>query len=178
MNPRGIFSIPTTATRRYAPLASAPRAASTAAPPEEQAFSTFRIGMPVCPSSAGDPVAGAGLGVHVRAHEQVDVAPAHLGVGQRLDQRLGAHDDRRLVLEAPERVHADALGDERVHAAPPETRYANDSTRSSSAPSSSSSNAHRAPTAIASRSSASRVVVTRSPSGSSTTPYAYGASPT
>ena len=63
-----------------------------------------------------------GLGVHVRAHEQVDVAPAQLGVGERLDQRLGAHGDGRLVLEASERVHADAIHDERVHAAPPDTR--------------------------------------------------------
>ena len=68
----------------------------------------------------GDPMAGAGARVHVGTQQQVDVPPGQLGVGQRLEQRLGAHRDRRLAFEPAERVHAHTLDHDRLaHQAPP-----------------------------------------------------------
>ena len=104
------------------------------------------IGMPVCPRIAGDPVAGAGAGVHVGHRQQVDVTPGELGVGQRLEQRLGAHRHGRLALEAAERVHANALDQDRVRSSgTSQSGRRSDTVRSSPAPSSSSSNVHGSP---------------------------------
>ena len=113
MKPRGIFSMPTAATR--AVLAARERLArgEHRGAPDEHAFSTLTIGMPVWPSDRRDPWP-APVPAYMWAQNSASTSlHARLGVGERLAQGVDAHLDGSLAFEAAEGVHPDAGDDHR-----------------------------------------------------------------
>ncbi len=104
--PFGIFSTPNTSAQSYCPARIAPAASWSAAPPLAQPASTSTIGIPVRASAPSTlwPDATPPYAVPQNAAWNVGLA----GFGQRGAHCVHAHVGVREVVEAPERMDADA----------------------------------------------------------------------